>query len=145
MDHRDLAAMTDKWYKRIDENRKVAIVELPCGDDCEWCGGGGCEEEVEIPIKYEVCQTCDGKGRHVNPSIDSHGISAEEFYEDPDFGEDYFSGVYDVPCCECGGLRVVPEIDEENASPELIDRYYDHVNSLHRYAAEEAYIRRMGY
>ena len=56
-----------------------------------------------MPAVYEVCETCGGKGKHVNPAIDGHGISAEEMHEDPDFAEDYFSGVYDVPCEECGG------------------------------------------
>ena len=38
MDHRDLAALTKKWYKTIDERRGIALVELPCDDRCEHCG-----------------------------------------------------------------------------------------------------------
>jgi hypothetical protein len=56
---------------------------------------------------YEVCPRCRGEGKHVNPSIDSHGLSREDFDQDPDFEEDYFSGVYDVPCYVCSGARVV--------------------------------------
>ena len=57
--------------------------------------------------KFEVCPRCNGEGKHVNPAIDSHGLSREDFDADPDFEEDYFSGVYDVECYECKGLRVV--------------------------------------
>lgn len=58
--------------------------------------------------KFAVCPTCEGAGKHVNPSIDAHGIGADEFNEDPDFADAYFSGAYDVACVECKGLRVVP-------------------------------------
>jgi hypothetical protein len=62
---------------------------------------------------WAVCPTCEGEGKHVNPSIDSHGISREEFDEDPDFEEAYFSGAYDVTCVECKGQRVVPGCEVE--------------------------------
>ena len=42
--------------------------------------------EIAVPIKKEVCPVCEGHGIHVNPAIDSHGISSEEFWDDPDFG-----------------------------------------------------------
>jgi hypothetical protein len=84
--------------------------------------------EHELPTKFEVCPACKGKGSTVNPSIDSHGISAEEFYEDPDFAEEYMSGMYDVGCYHCGGKRVikVPDFDkmtdEEKESWEELQR-----------------------
>ena len=67
--------------------------------------------EVSLPGKYEVCSRCRGRGKIVNPAVEPHGISPEEFAEDPDFEEAYFSGVYDIPCPECGGKRVVPVPD----------------------------------
>ncbi len=73
------------------------------------------EEVLELPCCYEICGTCRGAGKHVNPSIDSCGLSREDF-DDPDFTEDYFSGVYDVSCFQCGGKRVVPEVDREHLS-----------------------------
>ena len=79
----------------------------------------GDEVEVEFPAHYEVCSRCRGTGKHVNPAVDGHGISPEEFAEDPDFEEAYFSGVYDVTCEECGGERVVLEMDDpERFTPE---------------------------
>ena len=63
---------------------------------------------------YVVCPLCDGKGRHVNPSIDSQGLTREDFDDDPDFREDYFSGMYDQECNECHGKRVVPIPDKRD-------------------------------
>lgn len=50
-----------------------------------------------------ICPVCSGNGAHVNPNIDAHGISREEFDEDPDFREDYMSGVYNITCATCSG------------------------------------------
>ena len=95
-----------KWFSNFDE--RTMTVTMRWED----------EDGDRIPVKYEICGTCDGKGKHVNPSIDSHGLSAEDFAEDPDFAEDYFSGTYDVPCAECGGQRVALVVDEDRATPE---------------------------
>jgi len=54
-----------------------------------------------------VCPVCDGEGTTVNPDIDANGLTAEDFNEDPDFREDYMSGVYDITCAACLGNRVV--------------------------------------
>jgi len=83
--------------------------------------------EIEIPSKFAVCPRCEGKGFHVNPNIDGHGLSREDFDEDPDFARDYLSGMYDVPCYECGGLRVVPVPDPERCSPEQLKAYEQHL------------------
>lgn len=89
----------------------------------------GVERTLKLPGRYEVCGRCEGTGKHVNPSVDGHGISAEEFAEDPDFKEAYFSGVYDVTCHDCKGLRVVPVLDEEAfnspAKQKLLKRIHD--------------------
>jgi hypothetical protein len=72
----------------------------------------------EIPAKYEVCSTCGGKGKYVNPAIDNGGIPVEEFHNDPEFAEAYFGGVYDIVCEDCGGKRVIPVIDRDNLNDE---------------------------
>lgn len=87
------------------------------------------EVEATLPCKYEVCPVCRGKGTTVNPAIDGHGISAEEFEEDPDFRDDYMNGVYDVPCRECDGLRVIAVVDEQAADPELLKHYHDQLQA----------------
>jgi hypothetical protein len=71
----------------------------------------GTEVECSLPGKFEVCTRCEGRGSYVNPSIDGHGLTAEDMAEDPDFAEAYFDGVYDVPCAICHGARVVPRPD----------------------------------
>lgn len=71
--------------------------------------------EIRLPVRRIVCPRCDGKGTHVNPDIDGHGISPEEFAEDPGFEEAYFSGRYDIRCEECDGRNVVDSIDQEEA------------------------------
>jgi RecJ-like exonuclease len=63
--------------------------------------------ERERPFNWVICDRCRGHGKHVNPNIDGHGLSREDFDEDPDFAEDYFSGVYDVACHECRGAGKV--------------------------------------
>ena len=66
-------------------------------------------EGANIPIRFEVCNVCDGRGEYVNPSIDSHGIIGDEMDElGYEFREDYRSGVYNVPCGLCEGSRVIP-------------------------------------
>ena len=69
--------------------------------------------ETVVPAEYEICDACRGTGvttRHIER--DGGGFTAsewaEECYEDPDFAEDYLSGVYDRPCPECQGVRVIP-------------------------------------
>lgn len=69
-------------------------------------------DSVEVRAKFVVCPTCEGRGSHVNPSIDASGISGEDFNEDTEFHDAYFAGVYDVPCYGCRGRRVIPTIDD---------------------------------
>lgn len=52
---------------------------------------------------WKICPACRGDGTCVDPNIDARGISAEEFRDDPEFAEDYLSGVYDVSCPACDG------------------------------------------
>lgn len=73
----------------------------------------GREFEISLPAKFVVCGRCDGKGAHVNPSIDGNGLTREDFDEDPDFAESYFAGDYDVTCDTCHGERVVAEVEPE--------------------------------
>lgn len=106
-------------------------------EDQEWGPLTTAEGRNTLPCAYVVCETCDGKGRHVNPSIDSNGITSSEFDEDPDFRESYFNGDYDVPCAECKGQRVVPEIATSHCTAaerehveRLIEEHYDEQREL---------------
>jgi len=118
--------------------RRKPSTELEKFEDCY---------EAELPKRKIVCPTCNGTGKHVNPSIDSHGLSASDFHEDPDFAESYFSGTYDVTCYECGGDNVVDEVDFERAErecPELLQDWENWLQSGYDMDAEYAAERRMG-
>lgn len=124
----------DRWYSRFDsEAMTLHFDELGADGD-----------DLVVPAIYSVCDVCDGRGTHVAPGIDAHGISSEEFAEDPEFAEDYFAGRYDVTCHECGGLRVVPIIDEARATAEQQKLVNEHLDAEAAYRAEVAAERRMG-
>lgn len=95
----------------------------------------GEEIEIGIPANIEVCNRCLGEGKQVNPNIDSHGITSEE-WNGPDWSEEeketYLTGGYDVPCKKCNGLRVecVPDLDRfERENPEAFKVYVERVKA----------------
>jgi len=90
-----------------------------------WDDDEGRELRYIVPARFEVCQSCRGKGTRVNPAIDGHGISSEEFAEDPDFEEAYWRGDYDIRCDECNGQRVVP-VPDLSKVPEILRERYEH-------------------
>ncbi len=137
MDHRDVASHFKTILFDVDL-RSMTGKFLDQDDE-------GNEVERTVHLKFEVCETCDGRGRHVNPSIDSHGLTAEDFYDDPDFAEDYFSGRYDVACHECHGERVTPELDEDRTDKEIAKRYLELVQDAWDYAREVTQKRELGY
>ena len=121
---------------RFNEKAMVLILETTDED--------GEDLELRFPAKFVVCGGCGGKGQHVNRAIDAHGISPEEFAEDPDFEEAYFGGLYDVSCDTCHGQRVEPVVDENAAKPEDLKRLYAWEQGEADYAAECAAEARMG-
>src|SRR6185295_13025047 len=85
--------------------------------------------EMILPLHFEVCDVCEGKGTHVSPLIDCDGLTAEDFAEDPDFREEYLEGKYDVTCNTCVGERVLPQVNEDKLNPEqkaFWDKYQKH-------------------
>lgn len=99
--------------------------------------------EVTLPSKRIACPTCRGKGTRVNPAIDAHGLSREDFDADPDFAEAYFSGRYDVTCDECQGANVVEVPDEARCTPAQLQAWADYCESKRPCPIQEAE-RRMG-
>jgi hypothetical protein len=97
---------------------------------------------ITVPTKFAVCGTCEGKGTHVNPSIDAHGIGADEWAEwDQEDREAYMRGRYDVRCYECNGRNVVTVLDTNRASPEMIKEWEQwergHWEAQAQYEAEQ--------
>ena len=111
MDHR-LAGADKASHRKFYEQTMMLEAAIETDDG---------EEVINFPTKFEVCPTCDGKGTHVNPNIDSNGITSDEWANDwsPEDQETYLSGGYDVPCYECDGKRVVPEVDEDKCDDGL--------------------------
>ena len=79
--------------------------------------------DIELPTRWDVCSVCNGEGRHVNPNIDRNGISAQDFYDDPDFYDEYMSGTYDVTCYRCHGRTTERVVDWEALTPEQVEAY----------------------
>jgi hypothetical protein len=125
------------------KNRQSFFQNRPNTVKIEWLGPSTGSWEIWLPSKFVVCPRCEGEGKHVNPNVDGNGISAEEFAEDPDFAESYFSGVYDVRCEECHGERVVSAVDVDKLTrfEKLI--YEDWARAEASYRAELAYERRL--
>lgn len=135
MDPRDRA----RWERRhngIEFDPKAMRFRI----DLRECDG----DVTEAPAKYEVCSTCRGTGSHVNPSIDSHGLSSSDFDEDPDFAEAYFGGRYDVACYRCGGQRVAPVLDRKRCSPEVLGVFDEWAEAVARDLQDDEAERRAG-
>lgn len=117
------------------------------GNEIPWEPGLETEEvTVELPTRFEVCDRCEGRGKHMNPAIDGHGITEDE-WNGPDWDDEsretYLSGGYDITCEECKGLRVVPVVDEDRCDKALFAKYQEHVMDQARDDAEDRAIRRM--
>jgi hypothetical protein len=123
----------------VDRHRMVMKVELLDDETAEY--------EAELPVEFEVCDRCRGKGTHTNPNIDGHGISAEEWDRDWDdeSREMYMSGGYDVTCEACHGERVVPVVVEERCDPKVLEHYHNQLKAEYESRLEEASERRYCY
>ena len=107
MDSREIS---HQWWLEFDERRMTLSFIDPDRFDAEEME----EATLEVPAVYAVCPLCEGRGSHVNPSIDSQGLTQEDFEEaGPEFKEDYVAGVFDQPCVQCKGRRVVPVVSRQ--------------------------------
>jgi hypothetical protein len=136
VDRRVMAANHQSMFKSIDSNQMKAVVKYS-----EWDDEDDTEiiHEIEMPIKWEVCGLCNGRGAHVNPNIDYNGLTAEDFAEDPDFAENYFSGRYDQTCNECCGRTTVPVIDNNCLTKEQ----KSHLENIEKESQEQAEYERL--
>ena len=135
-DHRVRAGRDGNGFLSVDEQRMIGIVVLydEQGDD----------EQIEVPIAFSVCQTCEGRGSHTNPSVDCNGISGEDFERDQEFREEYYSGVYDVSCYGCNGKRVTPDIDVQRCDPDILKKLRQQQEEDAEFRRIEESERRMG-
>ncbi len=127
MDCRHIAQLTSKWYKSVKGNKVVVeIIKDTEFDDVkeelttaalDLLDDEGC---ITFSAKFEVCSVCQGSGTHVNPNIDSNGITSDEWERDWSYEDRqaYIGGTYNVTCYNCNGMRVTPSIDERYLSAE---------------------------
>ena len=142
MDSRDFARKMGDWYESIDKISFTATVSYNTYDSDD----NEIELTFTVPFKFVVCDLCNGIGTHANPSIDSNGLTSEDFDGDDDFMESYFSGSYDMSCNKCHGKGLTPEYDETRASPETKEKMEDYLQYRKNFAEElanDAYTRRM--
>jgi len=95
---------------------------------------------IQIPIVMQICPTCDGSGRYVNPNIDRQGLSREDFDAEPEFLEAYRSGMYDITCQHCKGQNVIPWPTQETD----IQRVEEWLGIMQEWEDESDAERRMG-
>ena len=132
----------DHRVRGADRHRELPLTVCVYGDEDN---PDDPTETLIIPHKFVVCPTCEGKGTHVNPSVDSDGLTARDFDDDPDFKRDYMSGMYDVQCYECKGQRVVPVVDTAKCPPEALRLYLQQEEDLADMEAERRAEQRWGY
>jgi len=136
----DARAMRD--FRAMCDERRMVLTFTQESEEGE-------EVSFTLPIRFEVCHVCNGRGTHVNPSIDAGGIhSDDEFWaddRDEETGESrYFSGFYDVTCYTCGGRNVVPAVDERGADKATLAVWHARLTDEADYEAICRAERRMG-
>lgn len=100
---------------------------------------------VDLPARYEVCPRCDGHGTQCKLGAMTGSEYQEMVDGDPDFPDDYKRGVYDDVCSECGGKRVVEEVEMDLLTPDMRKRVEDHFDAEAERAAEIRYQQRYGF
>lgn len=106
-------------------------------------------DDFELPTTWAVCPDCRGRGARTLPDC---VFTADDFAEDPDFADDYLSGVYDTTCERCGGRTTVRDVDERRARDlaslegraSLWDDFAAYCTEMWQMYAIEAQERRMG-
>jgi len=139
MDHRYIQRRMTPWFDSINKSKSSATInELEVDGDIK--------EFVIVSCRFDVCPTCEGKGTHVNPNIDAQGITAEEWDRDWSREEqvDYISGVFDVSCYKCKGIRVVPVPSNYNC-PDILKAIEEREETKLYSIREEINEREMGY
>lgn len=106
----------------------------------------GNEVEVEVSTKNAMCEECDGEGK-VNRFRDecfTLGDFDGDVEDMRDFCDENARGLYDVPCPECKGHKVVKVADLSELTPEQMVGYRAMQEEEEYRAAERRAERRFG-
>jgi DnaJ-class molecular chaperone len=99
------------------------------------------EDEQEMPARYVVCSSCDGRG---TTTLHGAAITASEWAEwDQDDRDNYMSGVYDTACPSCKGQRVVLVPDRKRATRAQLKAYSEAQEDDHADRTERMWEDRM--
>jgi hypothetical protein len=103
----------------------------------------GDSAEIELPACWEICDTCDGEGKH---SHDFGAITSTEWAEDwsPEEQDEYMHGAYDRKCERCHGTGKVLVVDRAACTVEQNVALDERDEELAYQKAERAAERRMG-
>lgn len=110
------------------------------------------ELTVKLPVRFAVCDNCEGHGSVMNESMRQHAYTPEEFNEtfhDDEDREQYFKrgGIYDVQCPTCKGKRVVHVVDEQHLTADEREHWEfikKNKRELEKLRQLEAFERAMG-
>jgi RecJ-like exonuclease len=76
-----------------------------------------------LPSKWEICTACRGEGHRALHGI---AITQDEWADwDDEDKETYRTGGYDTPCDNCDGSGKVRTLDEDHASPKMIEAWHE--------------------
>lgn len=92
--------------------------------------------EHELPAHWVICGACGGEGKELYGSLKGADVT-NMIAEDPEFGEAYRAGRYDVPCSCCNGLGKVLEVDEERLGAHQRTFWQRHLESRRAELAED--------
>jgi hypothetical protein len=103
------------------------------------------ENGVEVvPHKIELCENCDGEGRHLRESLRNIAFSSEDENYDPDFMDEMREGNYDQRCNICNGQGRLIVIDGELCNKEILNEIELTLQSIYEMNQEYEMERRMG-
>lgn len=147
-DHRDYSDINmERYVESKDEENMNLVLKLEEYEDAD--GNYVQEATKQFPLKYEVCPTCQGRGKHVNPSIDRNGITSDEMHElGEEFRRDYLSGRYDVTCSGCLGKRVSTAVDSDRldeSQKHFLEAVQKEIEADYEFRSMQLAERRMGY
>jgi len=137
---RRVRSQAERWWDELDRAKMQATVTVYYEDDEGDYDNQMVEETRMVPVTFEVCPTCYGRGTHVNPSIDASGLDPHDPDLDEEFWADYRSGAYNMPCYHCEGASTIPVC----ADPATLALIAAKVENERQYQAEVMAERMMG-
>ena len=97
-----------------------------------------------VPAKWEICDECEGHGKHSRHLGAFTGSEFAEEFPDEESRRDYFSGAFDKRCGACKGTGKVLVVDRDGCDADdlaAIDKADDEERG---YLAMQASERRFG-